>query len=105
MRLLFWKEDKKRPQYSGKRFTLLKVRWDVRSRKWIEVTGDGHFRWGLHHPDDGRLIGLKKDPSRYGRVIETPDISVSAVLGTPTAGVAENDEGESSEDHDGTQTE
>lgn len=91
MRVLFWKKDEKRPWYSEKRFDLLKVRWDVISRKWVEVTGDGRFRWGLRHPEDGRLIGLKKDPSRYGRVIETPDISVSAVLGTPTAGVIENE--------------
>jgi hypothetical protein len=87
MRILFWKEDKKRPAYSGKRFNLFKVRWDTRLRKTVKTeTGE---RWGFYHPSDGRIIMLRKDPSRYGRVIETPDISVKSVLGTPDLGVVE----------------
>ncbi len=89
MRLLFWNEDKKRPAFSGKKFTLFKVTWNVRTRLWEEKE-NGH-KWGLFHPIHGRLVALGKAPERYGRVIETPDISVSATLGTPTVGVVEND--------------
>lgn len=85
MRLLFWKEDKKRPAYSGKRFQLFRVRWDKRLRK--TVLAPNSKRWGLHHPSDGRIIMLRRDPSQYGRVVETPDISTRVALGTPTLGV------------------
>ncbi len=90
MRILFWKEDKKRPAYSGKRFNLFRVRWDTRLRKTVK-TEKGE-RWGFHHPSDNRIIMLRKDPSRYGRVIETPNISVSAVLGKPELGVVTSHE-------------
>lgn len=92
MRILFWKEDKMRPAFSGKKFTLFKVFWNKKTRKW-EKNENAH-RWGLEHPADGRLIGLKKAPKKYGRVIETPDISVNAALGTPTLSVTETDEEE-----------
>lgn len=90
MRVLFWKEDKRRPLYSGKRFDLFKVRWDKKSHKWVK-TEKGQ-RWGMHHPFDNRIIGLRKDPKHYGRVIETPDISTKAVLGIPTLGVKSEEE-------------
>lgn len=88
MRLLFWKEDKKRPAFSGKKFTLSKVAWNKRTRVW-ERNEDGRH-WGFEHPVHGRLIALKKAPEKYGRVLETPDISVSSVLGMPTLGVIDD---------------
>ena len=92
MRRLFWKEDKARPAFSGKRFPLVKVVWNKRAREWEE--NENGRRWGLVHPVHGRLVALRKAPEKYGRVIETPDISVSTVLGTPSLGVVENDEEE-----------
>lgn len=93
MRVLFWKEDKKRPLYSGKRFTLFRVRWDRRSREWVKAEKGKH--WGLQHPVEDRIVGLRKDPAkhpeRYGRVVELPDISTKAVLGTPTLGVSDEE--------------
>ncbi len=82
MRVLFWKEDKKRPAFSGKKFELFRVRWDKKTRKTVK-TGNAK-QWGLEHPVDGRIIMLRRKLEHYGRVMETPDISVSAVLGKPT---------------------
>lgn len=92
MRLLFWKEDKKRPAFSEKKFTLRKMIWNKKTRTW-ELNENGRH-WGLKHPVHGRLVVLRKAPERYGRVIETPDISVEAALGTPTLGVVDSDEEE-----------
>lgn len=90
MRVLFWKEDKKRPLYSGKRFNLFRVYWDKKAREWVRSPNGA--RWGMLRPKDGRIIGLKKDPTRYGRVIELPDISSKAVLGVPALGVVSDEE-------------
>lgn len=90
MRILFWKKDRTRPAYSEKRIDLFKVYWDKKTHEWVQ-TEKGR-RWGLHHPVDGRIIALKKDPSHYGKVMEMPDISVKVALGTPSLGVVDEEE-------------
>jgi hypothetical protein len=82
MRLLFWKKDKKRPHFSEKKFEVVRVSWSKTLRQWVE--NPHGKKWGLHHPAHGRLIGLRKAPEKYGRVIATPDLSTKVILGTPS---------------------
>jgi hypothetical protein len=89
VRVLFWNKDDAKPHFSGKRFELVTVRWDVKSRAWVPHPGG---RWGLIHPVHGRLIGLRKQPEKYGRVFALPDISTKAVLGKPSLGVVDEEE-------------
>jgi len=93
--ILVWKKDGK-PAFSGEQFEIFRARWDKRERQWIEDETGPY--WALTHPITGRVVGLRKDPSTYGTVMQIEelkqDVETKVVIGTPTLGVISNDEEE-----------
>lgn len=98
--ILVWKKDGK-PDFSGEQFEIFRARWDKRERQWVEDETGPY--WALTHPVTGRVVGLRKDPSTYGTVMEmqsisefldenNPNIETSVIIGTPSLGIVSDEE-------------
>lgn len=83
MRVIFFHENKKKPELSGKRIEIFPVRLDRRTMEWFPFQSGR--RWGFFHPTKNKVVAFNGRPENYGRVVDFPDMNVETKveMGTP----------------------